>query len=60
MDARQGADLLELIRPGSAVPIHYDDYGVFTSPLAAFQAETQRRGIGHLVRIVHPGETADL
>ena len=34
MDGRQGADLLELVRPARTVPVHHDDYGVFRSPLS--------------------------
>jgi L-ascorbate metabolism protein UlaG (beta-lactamase superfamily) len=45
MDGRQGADLLELVRPRVTVPIHHDDYGVFTSPLSDFLAEVERRGL---------------
>ena len=45
MDGRQGADLLEIVRPRTTVPIHYDDYGVFTSPLQDFLDEVERRGI---------------
>jgi L-ascorbate metabolism protein UlaG (beta-lactamase superfamily) len=45
MDAREGADLLEIVRPGTTVPIHHDDYGVFTSPLSDFLAEVERRGL---------------
>jgi L-ascorbate metabolism protein UlaG (beta-lactamase superfamily) len=45
MDGREGADLLELVHPRTTVPIHYDDYGVFTSPLSAFLAEVERRGL---------------
>ncbi|SHG52725.1 L-ascorbate metabolism protein UlaG, beta-lactamase superfamily [Jatrophihabitans endophyticus] len=60
MDARQGADLQELCRPGVAVPVHNDDYGVFRSPLAAFLAETGRRGLADVVRVVRPGEIAVL
>ena len=45
MDAREGADLLELVRPRTTVPIHHDDYGVFTSPLSDFLAEVGRRGL---------------
>jgi L-ascorbate metabolism protein UlaG (beta-lactamase superfamily) len=36
MDDDQGADLVELIRPDMTVPIHYDDYSVFRSPLEDF------------------------
>jgi L-ascorbate metabolism protein UlaG (beta-lactamase superfamily) len=60
MDGTAGAELLELIRPHLAIPVHYDDYPVFKSPLADFRAEVERRGLAHLVRYVVPGETADL
>ncbi|MCU1595564.1 MAG: hypothetical protein JWO12_2956 [Frankiales bacterium] len=43
MDAQQGADLLEIVTPRMTVPIHYDDYTVFKSPLADFLAEVERR-----------------
>jgi L-ascorbate metabolism protein UlaG (beta-lactamase superfamily) len=36
MDAVQGLDFLHRIRPGVAVPVHYDDYRVMKSPLADF------------------------
>lgn len=36
MDARQGVQILRLIRPRTAIPIHYNDYIVFKSPLADF------------------------
>jgi L-ascorbate metabolism protein UlaG (beta-lactamase superfamily) len=45
MDGRQGADLLELVRPTTVVPIHHGDYGVFTSPLSDFLDEVGRRGL---------------
>jgi L-ascorbate metabolism protein UlaG (beta-lactamase superfamily) len=56
MDAREGADLLELVRPGTAVPVHYDDYGVFKSPLSDFRAEVERRGLAGMISYVRPGE----
>ncbi|HET9771306.1 MAG TPA: MBL fold metallo-hydrolase [Acidimicrobiia bacterium] len=60
MDGRQGMDLVELIRPGLTVPVHYDDYSVFKSPLSQFLAEARRRGYGGQIRTVHHGETARL
>lgn len=60
MDARQGADLVELIRPKLTVPIHYDDYPVFRSPLAHFVDEARRRGWVKQVRTIARGETAPL
>src|SRR6185312_12826550 len=43
MDGRQGVDLLEILRPRYAVPVHVDDYPVFRSPLSDFLAEVERR-----------------
>lgn len=60
MDAGQGADLLELVRPRHAVPVHYDDYRVFKSPLSAFRAEVERRGLAARVTYVQRGETIPL
>jgi L-ascorbate metabolism protein UlaG (beta-lactamase superfamily) len=58
MDGRQGADLLEAVRPRRAVPVHVDDYTVMRSPLSDFTDEMSRRGLADLVRVVGRGETA--
>jgi L-ascorbate metabolism protein UlaG (beta-lactamase superfamily) len=60
MDAQQGADLVELLDAGTHVPIHNDDYGVFKSPLSAFRAEVDRRGIGDRITYVGIGDTVAL
>ncbi|TDB92786.1 MBL fold metallo-hydrolase [Actinomadura sp. 7K534] len=57
MDAAQGADLLETIRPANAVPVHYDDYTVFTSSLDDFRRELDRRGLAGEVTFVERGRT---
>jgi L-ascorbate metabolism protein UlaG (beta-lactamase superfamily) len=57
MDARAGADLVELVRPGRAVPVHTDDYTVFRSPRADFEAEMARRGLTGVLDVVERGET---
>ncbi|MGY1811408.1 MBL fold metallo-hydrolase [Blastococcus sp. SYSU D00820] len=60
MDGRQGADLVELLKPGITVPIHYDDYDRFASPLGDFVREVaQRRAPGQLRTVVR-GETISL
>jgi L-ascorbate metabolism protein UlaG (beta-lactamase superfamily) len=60
MDGRQGVDLLEMLRPAVAVPIHYGDYGVFRSPLSDFLAEVDRRRPPSRVVTVGRGETMPL
>jgi len=60
MDGREGAELVELVRPATAIPVHYDDYGRFRSPLADFRREMERRGLADVVRVVGRGETAEL
>ncbi len=60
MNGRQGADLLELIAPADVVPIHYDDYGVFKSPLSEFRDEIARRNLTDRVTYVERGETIPL
>jgi L-ascorbate metabolism protein UlaG (beta-lactamase superfamily) len=60
MDALQGADLLELIGAPRNVPVHFDDYGVFKSPLDDFRAEVDRRGLVDRVTYVARGGTTAL
>jgi len=60
LDAEQGADVVELIRPALTVPVHYDDYGVFRSPLSHFQHTMRARGLDGSLRVVLRGETMAL
>ncbi len=60
MDGRQGVELLELLRPERALPVHYDDYGVFRSPLSDFRAEVQRREPKSQIHYLSRGDTYHL
>jgi L-ascorbate metabolism protein UlaG (beta-lactamase superfamily) len=60
MDSRQGADLVELLKPPVTVPVHYDDYDRFTSPLGDFLAEVGRRDLPGELRPVGRGDTISL
>ncbi|HYN94450.1 MAG TPA: MBL fold metallo-hydrolase [Pilimelia sp.] len=60
MDGRQGAKLVDLVRPGVTIPIHYDDYGVFRSPLAHFLDAVRKLGLAPTVRPVERGSTCPL
>lgn len=44
MDAKQGIQLMELINPDVTIPIHYDDYDVFMSPLSDFKKAVLEAG----------------
>jgi L-ascorbate metabolism protein UlaG (beta-lactamase superfamily) len=46
MDGREGATWLKRLGPGLGVPIHYDDYTVFKSPLSDFLAECEWQDVG--------------
>jgi L-ascorbate metabolism protein UlaG (beta-lactamase superfamily) len=58
MDAAQGVKALQLIRPRTAVPIHYHDYTVFKDPLSSFKdAVTAAALTTTTVRYVGHGES---
>lgn len=45
MDGAQGAAAVALLNLPKMIPVHFDDYGVFASPLADFVDEMTRRGL---------------
>jgi len=49
MDAAQGLQLVRLINPDVTIPIHYDDYDVFLSPLADFKKAVEEAGLSDKV-----------
>ncbi|MFF9127048.1 MBL fold metallo-hydrolase [Streptomyces sp. NPDC014889] len=51
MDAAQGAELARRLDYRHVLPVHYDDYTVFRSPLDDFL--TEARGLGLQDRLVH-------
>ena len=57
MDAEQGVEALRIIDPRTAVPIHYNDYGVFKSPLEDFEKAVAEAGLEDRVRYLAHGET---
>lgn len=57
MDAAQGVKALQIVRPRTAVPIHYDDYTVFTSPLEDFRRAVAQSDLSTEIREVERGET---
>ena len=57
MDAAQGVEALRILDPAAAIPIHYDDYSVFKSPLEDFQQAVRAAGLEHRVHYLRHGET---
>jgi L-ascorbate metabolism protein UlaG (beta-lactamase superfamily) len=56
MDAKQGVEAMRIVDPALAIPIHYNDYDVFTSPLSDFQ-EVRAAGLEDRVHYLSHGET---
>ncbi|KAI2614454.1 Metallo-hydrolase/oxidoreductase [Hypoxylon fragiforme] len=56
MDAAQGFRLMELMQPGVTIPVHYDDYSVFLSPLAEFKDKVDGEGWRERVVYLDRGE----
>ena len=57
MDAKQGVEAIRIIRPHTAIPIHYNDYTVFKSPLKDFQKAVAAARLQDRVVYLSHGET---
>ena len=57
MDAAQGVELLRIVPSRAAVPIHFDDYTVFKSPLAEFRRAVTAADVPTAVSYVSRGES---
>lgn len=57
MDARQGVEAIKMVSPQMAIPIHYNDYNVFKSPLEDFKRAVRSARLEKRVYYLNPGET---
>ena len=57
MDAEQGVEAVELFDADTNIPIHYDDYEVFQSPLSDFREAVEAAGLEDRVAYVDRGDT---
>ncbi len=57
MDAKQGVQILQIIAPRIAIPIHFNDYDAFKSPLEDFQRAVQEAGLEDRVQYINAGES---
>ncbi len=56
MDAEQGIEAVKVIRAGINIPIHYNDYDVFRSPLDDFRRAVERAGLEQRVAYLAHGD----
>jgi L-ascorbate metabolism protein UlaG (beta-lactamase superfamily) len=57
MDAEQGVEAIRIINPREVIPIHYNDYEVFKSPLEEFKKAVTEAGLQDRVRYLSHGES---
>ncbi len=57
MDAKQGVQAIQIISPKLSIPIHYNDYTVFKSPLEDFIKAVAEASLEQQVRYLTHGET---
>lgn len=57
MDGKDGVRMMQVVRPKKTIPIHYNDYDVFKSPLEDFAREVKAAGLERDVVYLAHGET---
>ncbi len=57
MDDEQGVEAVKIINPNKAIPIHYNDYDVFKSPLEDFKRAAEAAGLSEKIIYLAHGET---
>ncbi|CAN5775963.1 MBL fold metallo-hydrolase [soil metagenome] len=57
MDDKQGVEIIQLVRPEKVIPIHYNDYDVFKSPLEDFKRAVEEAGLTEKLIYLSHGET---
>lgn len=56
MDSKDGIKMFKIIDPKMAIPIHYNDYDVFKSPLDDFKKDVLKAGIEDHIYYLNHGE----
>jgi L-ascorbate metabolism protein UlaG (beta-lactamase superfamily) len=60
MDARQGVQALRTVAPREAIPVHYDDYTLFKSPLSDFRKAAENAGLPSVIHYLNRGDSYQL
>ncbi|KAL4757100.1 MBL fold metallo-hydrolase [Aspergillus foveolatus] len=56
MNAKQGIELMQLVKPDITIPVHFDDYDVMSESLEDFKAAVANAGLGGGVVYLDRGE----
>jgi L-ascorbate metabolism protein UlaG (beta-lactamase superfamily) len=56
MDGEQGVEAMRIVDPKEVIPIHFDDYDVFKSPLSDFRVAVEKAGLSSRVRYLTRGQ----
>ena len=57
MDAEQGVEAMRIVDPRTTIPIHYNDYEAFKSPLEDFKQIVSEAGLQDRVHYLSHGDT---
>ena len=57
MDAEQGVEAMRIVDPRTTIPIHYNDYEAFESPLEDFKLAVNEAGLADRVHYLGHGDT---
>ena len=60
MDGRQGAEVVDKLKLPKVIPVHFDDYTVFASPLSDFTDQMKQRGLADRIIEVSRGESVTI
>jgi L-ascorbate metabolism protein UlaG (beta-lactamase superfamily) len=60
MDGEQGVDFVRRCHPRLVIPVHYDDYGAFRSPLSDFLGRLRGSGLAAALSVPRPGDVVPL
>jgi L-ascorbate metabolism protein UlaG (beta-lactamase superfamily) len=59
MDAEQGVEAVRIVNPKKVIPVHYNDYEVFKSPLEDFKRAAEAAGLADRMIYLSHGDTYD-
>lgn len=57
MNAEQGVQTLQIVRPRGAIPVHFNDYTVFKEPRRVFERAVEEATLATEVHYLDHGDT---